>query len=92
MRPAVRTALVLACAAAAAQGLTAQTLIAYDLRCRELRDTAVRHKVRVFTMGDLDTAMKRCRMAYHVFMMEKYERASVWPWLPVSPDPPEPED
>jgi hypothetical protein len=28
---------------------------------------------------------------YHTFLVEKYERAARYPWLPVEPDPPEPE-
>jgi len=28
---------------------------------------------------------------YHQDMTEKYRRASLYPWLPVSPDPPPPE-
>ena len=31
------------------------------------------------------------RIAYHQAMKQKYERASRYPWLPVLPDPPEPE-
>jgi hypothetical protein len=31
------------------------------------------------------------RIAYHESMMEKYARAARYPWLPVEPDPPEPE-
>ena len=31
------------------------------------------------------------RIAYHQAMKQKYERTSRYPWLPVLPDPPEPE-
>jgi hypothetical protein len=31
------------------------------------------------------------RLAYHATMARKYERAARYPWLPVEPDPPEPE-
>ena len=31
------------------------------------------------------------RISYHEAMKQKYERASRYPWLPVLPDPPEPE-
>jgi hypothetical protein len=31
------------------------------------------------------------RLAYHNRLKEKYERAARYPWLPVGPDPPEPE-
>jgi hypothetical protein len=30
-------------------------------------------------------------VAHHDIMRRKYERAARWPWLPVEPDPPEPE-
>jgi hypothetical protein len=29
--------------------------------------------------------------AYHASMLTKYQRAHLFPWLPVAPDPPEPE-
>ena|SRR5437870_4357658 len=31
------------------------------------------------------------RIAYHESMKKKYERTARYPWLPVPPDPPEPE-
>lgn len=31
------------------------------------------------------------RVAYHAAMARKYRRAARYPWLPVEPDPPEPE-
>jgi hypothetical protein len=31
------------------------------------------------------------RAAYHWALAEKYSRAARYPWLPVAPDPPEPE-
>jgi hypothetical protein len=31
------------------------------------------------------------REAYHAALTAKYERAARYPWLPVAPDPPEPE-
>ena len=34
---------------------------------------------------------QRRRIAYHETMMQKYQRASRYPWLPVAPDPPVPE-
>jgi hypothetical protein len=29
--------------------------------------------------------------AYYIDLIQKYERAARYPWLPVAPDPPEPE-
>lgn len=29
--------------------------------------------------------------AYHRVLKAKYERAALYPWLPVKPDPPDPE-
>ncbi len=34
---------------------------------------------------------KEARMTYHWRMITKYERAARYPFLPVAPDPPEPE-
>jgi hypothetical protein len=31
------------------------------------------------------------KMHYHVGMLAKYQHAARYPWLPVAPDPPEPE-
>jgi hypothetical protein len=31
------------------------------------------------------------RIAYHAALKAKYERAARYPWLPIAPDPPEPE-
>lgn len=36
-------------------------------------------------------ALARRRTAYHAAMARKYRRAARYPWLPVAPDPPEPE-
>jgi len=33
----------------------------------------------------------RRRAEYHDFLRRKYDRAARYPWLPVAPDPPEPE-
>ena len=33
----------------------------------------------------------RCRATYHDALRRKYERAAARPWLPVAPDPPEPD-
>jgi hypothetical protein len=33
----------------------------------------------------------RDRLVYHQLMRKKYDRAARYPWLPVWPDPPEPE-
>jgi FtsZ-interacting cell division protein ZipA len=38
-----------------------------------------------------EVALSRRRMDYHRDLAEKYERAARYPWLPVAPDPPEPE-
>jgi hypothetical protein len=32
-----------------------------------------------------------CKAAYHATLARKYEYAASHPWLPVAPDPPEPE-
>ncbi len=34
---------------------------------------------------------RETRAAYHAALSAKYERAARYPWLPVAPDPPEPE-
>jgi hypothetical protein len=41
-------------------------------------------------LSDVDVALSR-RVAYHAAMARKYRRAARSPWLPVEPDPPEPE-
>jgi hypothetical protein len=33
----------------------------------------------------------RALLRYHCALTEKYQRAARYPWLPVAPDPPEPE-
>ena len=38
---------------------------------------------------DLDRSRRLTE--YHEAMIVKYERATRYPWLPVAPDPPEPE-
>jgi hypothetical protein len=34
---------------------------------------------------------KERRIAYHVMLYQKYRRAAARPWLPIEPDPPEPQ-
>jgi len=34
---------------------------------------------------------RRRRSAYWIDLKQKYTKAAAWPWLPVRPDPPEPE-
>jgi hypothetical protein len=34
--------------------------------------------------------LSAARAAYHTALVQKYERAARYPWLPVEPDPPEP--
>ena len=36
-------------------------------------------------------ARHQARFEHHLAMMRKYERAARHPWLPLAPDPPEPE-
>ncbi len=38
-----------------------------------------------------DSALLQRRVEHHLKMGVKYERAARYPWLPVEPDPPEPE-
>jgi hypothetical protein len=38
---------------------------------------------------DYDRVMDRAD--HHTLLARKYERAACYPWLPVEPDPPEPE-
>jgi hypothetical protein len=40
----------------------------------------------------LERASLKRLEAYHAAMTAKYEHAARYPWLPVAPDPPEPED
>ena len=35
--------------------------------------------------------MSEARFDYHQMMVDKYNWAARYPWLPVAPDPPEPE-
>jgi hypothetical protein len=44
--------------------------------------------------GDLGAGQRESlmrRIAYQAKLAEKYEHAARYPWLPVAPDPPEPE-
>jgi hypothetical protein len=58
-----------------------------------------RRRVRFLAIADdhswgADSAIgviSREKMAWHETMEGKYERAARYPWLPVPPDPPEPE-
>ncbi len=48
--------------------------------------------VKTGRMGDAArAAMLRRRMDWHCDMWQKYGHAARYPWLPVPPDPPEPE-
>ena len=38
-----------------------------------------------------DAGVAKARAAHHAALRSKYERAARYPWLPVEPDPPEPE-
>jgi hypothetical protein len=40
---------------------------------------------------NLSAAVYARRTAYHAQLRAKYEQAAVYPWLPIAPDPPEPE-
>jgi Tfp pilus assembly protein PilE len=39
----------------------------------------------------LGAELSRRRLEFHAELKEKYDRATRYPWLPVAPDPPEPE-
>jgi hypothetical protein len=40
---------------------------------------------------DVSSQMSEARLRWHDQMAGKYERASRYPWLPIRPDPPQPE-
>jgi hypothetical protein len=41
--------------------------------------------------GDVSLRTDEGRAAWHAALWRMYDRAARYPWLPVSPDPPEPE-
>ena len=63
----------------------------FDERC-EWHYRRIDELLRGVYYGD-DAAWRRvaARAAWHTEMHEKYDLASRRPWLPVAPDPPEPE-
>ena len=68
-----------------------------------LQGLSERHQVRAQLcevnkfIGEIDRkpaawiAKNHARFEHHLAMMRKYERAARYPWLPVTPNPPEPE-
>jgi hypothetical protein len=49
-------------------------------------------KVRFYWhMRGMDSRARRLRIDYHGAMSRKYRAAALKPWLPVEPDPPEPQ-
>jgi hypothetical protein len=50
-----------------------------------------RSEAHYVAMFHAQTAGDHSGAAYHASMLAKYQRAHLFPWLPVAPDPPEPE-
>ena len=67
----------------------AQTLAPSVAKADELAARDTRYKI---TAADDRRALERCgAMAdYNAALRRKYKRGARYPWLPVSPDPPEP--
>ena len=80
--------------AVAVVGLIAGVLIDRERRFREMADRHwklwLENPASVVDSRIPNEAHAR-QSEHHRAMREKYERASRYPWLPVAPDPPEPE-
>jgi hypothetical protein len=89
-----------------AVGLATDALFRRHLALRQRRQRAAYHekieKLVTATIGELDLAARSPKAAAqvranaairdrHARLKEKYRRAARYPWLPVEPDPPEPE-
>ena len=66
-------------------------------RSEEFRELGQYHRGVSWTIHPVDRNRRRAGwnsarlLEYHARMAEKYDRAARFPWLPVAPDPPEPE-
>jgi hypothetical protein len=60
-------------------------MMSHESRAMELMDNAP-------SVTDAEARRRfHARITWHEVMNAKYERAARYPWLPVEPDPPEPE-
>ncbi len=79
-------------------------LEALRMRRAEFQRVSVLHRRHLLTLGRwelLDPVAQRAdeeaqargdpRKSWHLHLADKYRRAARYPWLPVAPDPPEPE-
>ena len=67
-------------------------LVAVPLvRHRRFRSIALGHRLRAGREWVQSGGMSKAREAWYTGIIQKYERAARYPWLPVEPDPPEPE-
>lgn len=57
-------------------------------RCQRFGKIAMIHWFNALSDANSNSENKQ---VFHTYMWAKYTRASRYPWLPVAPDPPEPE-
>jgi hypothetical protein len=64
-----------------------------DRRSASLRREAARHAgdSSLVSLEEICNPATEAGKVYHRAMAEKYRHAARYPWLPVAPDPPEPE-
>jgi hypothetical protein len=49
------------------------------------------HATEAFEFGRREGLSEEATASYHATLKRKYEHAALYPWLPVEPDPPEPQ-